>query len=113
MKKRDMKTWVSALRSGEYNQIKGSLHDKRGFCCLGVAADVLVEGDWIYSPDNKCYKIDNEGGLLTDDILVQIKLSKNAQEHLACLNDDGESFEYIADFIERNFDHLNDPGYEF
>lgn len=113
MKKRDMKTWVSALRSGEYKQTKGSLHDKHGFCCLGVAVDVLIDDDWIPDLVNECYTLDGEGGLLSYSTLLKIGLSKNAQEHLACLNDDGESFEYIADVIERNFDHLNDPKHEF
>src|SRR5687768_1004322 len=33
--------WVPALRSGKYNQTKAVLHDEVGFCCLGVACDVI------------------------------------------------------------------------
>lgn len=33
-------TWIAALRSGEYSQTRGSLCDKSGFCCLGVAAEL-------------------------------------------------------------------------
>lgn len=38
----DVKTkWLAALRSGEYQQIDGSLHkDQQGFCCLGVLCDL-------------------------------------------------------------------------
>lgn len=41
--------WIPALRSGEYTQTQNRLTDGVGFCCLGVACDViareqLVEG---------------------------------------------------------------------
>jgi hypothetical protein len=36
--------WIAALRSGEYKQAKHELHDGRGFCCLGVLAEVLEPG---------------------------------------------------------------------
>lgn len=34
--------WVAALRSGEYAQTMGFLHDKEGFCCLGVLCEIAV-----------------------------------------------------------------------
>src|SRR3954466_12240152 len=37
------KEWVKALRSGEYRQTSMSLHDDKGYCCLGVACDVLIK----------------------------------------------------------------------
>lgn len=39
--------WLTALRSGEYAQCTGTLHDGAGYCCLGVLAK--VSGDM---PDN-------------------------------------------------------------
>lgn len=49
-----MTLWVTALRSGEYKQAKGSLEvtsehvessgcSKTGFCCLGVLSDLAVK----------------------------------------------------------------------
>lgn len=36
--------WISALRSGDYNQTDGVLADGQGgFCCLGVLCDLLQE----------------------------------------------------------------------
>jgi hypothetical protein len=32
--------WINALRSGEYKQTRQSLHDDKGYCCLGVLCDV-------------------------------------------------------------------------
>ena len=36
-----LQVWVPALRSGKYEQTKGFLPDDHGYCCLGVACDVL------------------------------------------------------------------------
>lgn len=40
--KENIKKWVKALRSGEYNQNKGKLQNEDGFCCLGVACDLFI-----------------------------------------------------------------------
>lgn len=43
--------WVEALESGTYPQTQRCLRDRRGYCCLGVLADVamqrgVVAGRW-------------------------------------------------------------------
>lgn len=35
--------WVTALRSGEYQQTKNNLRDAKGFCCLGVLCDLYAK----------------------------------------------------------------------
>lgn len=35
--------WVAALRSGKYTQAKEKLRSPDGFCCLGVACDLLPD----------------------------------------------------------------------
>src|SRR5579864_8820013 len=40
------KMWIAALRSGQYKQGKGALSSESGFCCLGVALDVLDPTKW-------------------------------------------------------------------
>lgn len=37
IKKKDIRKWVKALRSGEFKQAKGALQDKVGYCCLEIA----------------------------------------------------------------------------
>lgn len=37
-----LKTWIEALRSGHYKQTKGKLQNAKGYCCLGVACEVLI-----------------------------------------------------------------------
>lgn len=38
--KYNIKLWVEALRSGEYQQSQKVLHNNQGYCCLGVACEV-------------------------------------------------------------------------
>lgn len=38
--------WLAALRSGNYRQARRALRTHEGFCCLGVAEDVL-DCDWL------------------------------------------------------------------
>lgn len=46
------KTWVAALRSGEWQQCRNALQAKlddpsiKGFCCLGVACQISGLGEW-------------------------------------------------------------------
>jgi hypothetical protein len=35
--------WVTALRSGEYSQTKGTLRDNDSYCCLGVLCDLVAK----------------------------------------------------------------------
>lgn len=38
-----LEEWVAALRSGDYAQVNGVLHNESGYCCLGVACDLYVK----------------------------------------------------------------------
>lgn len=47
--------WVSALRSGEYQQASGRLRTPQGWCCLGVLTDLaikkgLIDAEWHEDP---------------------------------------------------------------
>lgn len=101
--------WVAALRSGKYRQateVLATLKNKRySYCCLGVlcALDERVErvknvyGDTTFALDDKQF----DNGELPNVMLNSIGLSVKAQRHLIKMNDDeGASFEEIADWIE-------------
>jgi len=95
------KPWVEALRSGKYAQAGGALRsgEGEGFCCLGVLADICELGKWDFK---NYYVVD---GCRNDEILPTalaeiMGLGGETQRDLAKLNDDGESFEHIADIIE-------------
>ena len=61
MKKSDVKKWVKALRSGDYQQGKASLcrEDQDSgeceYCCLGVACDTLTTNEWIKGEPSGSY----------------------------------------------------------
>lgn len=110
--------WVKALRSGEYNQGDEYLCDSyNNFCCLGVLADIEYDGDWI--KDNKSDVWGLRGTnrqepetnigfenickhFLPTNFANKCGLSIETQEDLADLNDSGDSFETIAEWIDCN-----------
>jgi len=98
------KRWVDALLSGEYKQATSALRTSKGFCCLGVAADVFkadVQAEWDRS------SILGEGGVLPSRIATKMGLNcanpdvyfGGARTSVAELNDQGVDFEMIAGLI--------------
>lgn len=116
--------WLKALRSGEYKQGKGALktNDDK-FCCLGVLCDLYQkeheEAKWVDSTDknlsegtNKDLFEDGHGsvraGIPTDAVIrwagmkePNPKVGSFGGSTLAKLNDNGSTFDEIADLIEK------------
>lgn len=95
--------WIAALRSGDYCQTKGKLIDEQGYCCLGVLCDVAG------TPQNENEEfIDtvgqplNEIGYSATDIYGGTGVSTSTRQGLARANDQGDTFDRIADWIEEN-----------
>ena len=96
--------WIDALRSGEYNQVKGTLKGQEpdgtiGYCCLGVFADIngkelkampIVIGYTEEGPE-EIYEYCRES---MPEYVVEAGIS---------MNDDGRTFEEIADMIEKEW----------
>jgi hypothetical protein len=113
--------WVEALRSGKYEQGRGSLRNNietvDEFCCLGVLCDISELGEWITdSAGDVCYKV-LDGGSSSSVLPESIKqwanmLSKaglfdtSLKGTLTLQNDSGKSFNEIADIIERHWEEL-------
>lgn len=112
--------WIEALRSGEYIQGKNKLHSQYGFCCLGVLCDIAEKegliakvsydsvgsdgGDFQYflygentDEDFLPTEVREWSGLEDTNPTV---LEAGSEIRLSQLNDNGESFEYIANLIE-------------
>lgn len=87
--------WIKALRSGKYQQGRYKLYSRKQYgeyyCCLGVLRHINDPSD------ERMGK-----GVLTIKQLEEFDLSISAQEKLARMNDNGYSFNQIADFIEEN-----------
>lgn len=98
------KLWIKALRSGTYRQAKTVLEDASGaLCCLGVACKVYEQHHKRKLSKTLIDRIENLEsfpevakwlGLRSVDAMAPNYLS------LAEMNDDGASFQHIADFIE-------------
>lgn len=113
------KRWIKALRSGKYKQTKGVLHNEDGFCCLGVLCDLVkkeLKLEWKLSETRsdvydipvyticrgKCYhlprKVADYAKLKQTDPSVSI--DRHDVYSLANANDEGFTFNEIADIIE-------------
>lgn len=132
MNKENVKTWVNALRSGEYEQTTEHLCEvddidgTTGYCCLGVACDLFVDGYWVEHNESNAWggagrwsigelkeweakehgvghvvEFDNTS-FPTLDMLELMGLDPGYAEKLAKLNDRGWSFAKIANKIERD-----------
>jgi hypothetical protein len=122
----DINTWIEALRSGNYKQTTDLLtRSYQSFCCLGVLCDVTnapkgtsptglegyvleyANGQTEFSsstlPNNMAtyYGLEDGAGFLTLAHLTDnLGREWNFQVELADLNDQGFTFDQIADVIE-------------
>jgi hypothetical protein len=116
--------WLVALRSDIYTQIQGRLGDgSDGRCCLGVGADVAGVHNFLrandqatensehvtrmYSDENvdeDTYSYDHiKSDFPSQDMLYKMGgLDCQDASTLAEMNDNGETFAKIADYIEEN-----------
>ncbi len=94
MKKEIRSLWTDALRSREYLQSQSELSGGETYCCLGVLCELSgmgYDGESCWVPD----KIAKWAGLP-----VHEKGDDDVQRALAEMNDAGNTFDVIADFIE-------------
>ena len=129
MRRDILNKWVTALRSGEYKQTTGYLHDSRGMCCLGVLCDLyskehpdLAEWD-VLSEDEELshcrFEMLENYEVLPEAVqewanMKSLDGSYTAggydgtpyTETLAALNDKGYTFNDLADIIEERGSNL-------
>ena len=125
------KKLVEALRSGEYTQTNKVLRDKHGYCCLGVACDLYrktekpdeqwepMEGRNVWEFMGASAELPEEvmnwlgfatcEGVFTEDYSTSSLMSLMS---LMLLNDEGNSFECIADAIEDGAVELKEVNHE-
>lgn len=107
--------WVTALRSGEYQQCTGKLCSGTGFCTLGVLADLYIQetgqGRWIAG--NPYVQFSDASGFveateLPSAVMIWAALdtaapyvsTPNGQVDLIDATDAGVPFPKIAELIE-------------
>lgn len=106
--------WIQELRSGEYQQGEGRLRylDAGGierFCCLGVLCNIVQPSKWDKPEDHSgvggyitLIAHNNAGDMPSSVVYERSGLPEAAGVELSRMNDDGMSFETIADWIEVN-----------
>lgn len=92
--------WVAALRSGDYEQARNTLRNKKGaMCCIGVLCEIQGR-KWEWDDQRDAY--------VGAQLIVTPETSEYAGagggnfRPLARMNDRGDSFTQIADYIEEN-----------
>ncbi len=103
--------WVAALESGQYKQVKGCLSSDHGYCCLGVACEILeipkTRGDY-----HTYFTYDGDTAVLPDSAkqLLAMRTDNGAINgdafSLVALNDIGKTFSEIAQVIRDSADEL-------
>lgn len=108
--------WVSALRSGEYEQGEGALSRDGEYCCLGVLCEVAVDNGLALDVEHTGDEIhyDGNGAFLPDRVVQWAGMNNKfgifgvgfKRIDLTDMNDNGQSFEKIADVIEKHYEEL-------
>lgn len=111
------KLWIDALRSGKYKQGKGYLNkENKEFCCLGVACENAIENGLDLKkhlmrafiepnyPIVAFYGEDLANGTLPKEMCEWLNIEPfglfRDKTNLVRMNDDGKTFNEIADAIE-------------
>jgi hypothetical protein len=124
--------WIDALRSGDYQQGTGRLRSNDGFCCLGVLCDLYAQEHfnqgWVFKEENEenplpqdYWYFDGESELLPSSVrqwaglyssspVIKVEVEDEPEDEdwdkmiaIAELNDNGSTFNQIADLIEAQF----------
>lgn len=123
--KENIRKWVTALRSGEYEQGTGSLNENGKKCCLGVACEVMLTeqpdslqvGEASTGDNEGEFRVtyDGEGGYLPHSVMTwlgfdhinPVLMREGPENHpvsATTLNDTLRlTFPEIADAIEKTY----------
>ncbi len=102
--------WVSALRSGDYQQTQERLRKEDGFCCLGVLCDLYIKENNVEWQHNEVdgYFYEKHFAALPPSVVEWSGIADSNPYvnggigTLSGLNDRGSTFNVIADVIEEH-----------
>jgi len=93
--------WVEALRSGEYEQGADYLcSTDNKFCCLGVLVDIQADGDWVLPEGETEWEFKGDRMMIHFSLREKLGITMHEARKLSSKNDEGYSFQEIADIIE-------------
>lgn len=100
------KKWIEALRSGKYKQGKGFLKYKNTYCCLGVACEIFKDELALEEIGVSVKSFDKNSSTCPEKVIKHLDLysktgcKNNFLTTLTTLNDNGMSFQEIANELE-------------
>jgi len=108
MKKSIAKKWIAALRSGKYKQGTHALKFRDEYCCLGVLCSI---SPWRYNYTQMTDKHGMLNKILPEKVVKWAGMKKATGKYtnatsLAIDNDQGMSFNKIAEIIEKYREEL-------
>ena len=94
--------WLTALRSGDYQQGQGYLRQGDQYCCLGVLCDLYGKA---VGPEWKAglggvYVMHGRETALPFKVQEWARIASPNPLDLAAMNDSGSTFEELANIIE-------------
>ena len=107
------KQWITALRSGKFEQGRGHLHSNGKYCCLGVLSKIVDPSEMHMGIHylrpyviDKCELRSNDPYVKIDEATRERLRNKGVaaldDKQLSTLNDSNFTFQEIADLIEKD-----------
>lgn len=103
-----IKRWIRWLRETDFEQTDGELREDDSFCCLGIAChySTKMKRKKRFEADKIHYQFtetnDEHYGYLPADFRRWVGLTYDEELELMEMNDEGKSFDEIADWLEEN-----------
>ena len=95
MKSELKQKWLEALET--YPKTKGCLKNSKGYCCLGVLAEIT--GNLMVDEKGTGW-VEHHYGALPFFVRKELGLSSNNQESLISLNDKNDTFKEVMEYIK-------------
>ena len=96
--------WLTALRSGDYQQGQGYLRQGDQYCCLGVLCDLYgkaVGPEW-EAADDDVHAMHGTESSLPFRVQEWARIASPNPLDLVEMNDNGSTFEELANIIEES-----------
>ena len=98
--------WVAALRSGEFEQVRGALDVDDGYCCLGVACKLFQQHFGTLTIAQASHNVRTYDGCKTT-------LPEPVRRWLGLASDIGAFLDGNVSPVYRSLAELNDAGISF
>lgn len=99
------KKWLEALRSGKYKQGAGYLRRRdESYCCLGVLCDIVEPENWEenHLMNDTAWFHAGQTEQMNPAVRRECEITFNQAWTLMSMNDRGNTFNNIANWIETN-----------